>query len=66
VITGGADGDVLDGNFGRDVLRGDDGDDFIISAGDETVDTVKGGSGTDQGCLGDEDVAVGIEQTVIC
>jgi Ca2+-binding RTX toxin-like protein len=60
-LEGSAGDDTLHGNGGADGLFGMSGNDRLFSTGDNTADTVRGGSGTDLADADDEDDVLAVE-----
>jgi uncharacterized delta-60 repeat protein len=63
-LEGGSGNDILHGNAGADAMFGLSGNDRLFSAGDNTADTVRGGSGTDWADADDEDDVLAVETVV--
>ena len=61
-LTGGDGNDTLSGGGGKDQLRGQSGNDLLLAAGDNEIDFLDGGSGTDRARKDDNDFAQFVEQ----
>ena len=68
VVEGGAGDDVVEGGHGADILAGEDGEDYLVSAGDAAGTRLDGGPGDDsfatsqqtRACGGDDTFELGI------